>query len=334
MDAYPDRVVPIVYHTHLGATIDDLGLGLSGTYWNVFDVGVTVNLNINRKHKDLAIMPGSKETNKTTWYDYAKLADEAIAAVDIEHSWNSLNRKIDGKIKVTFDQAPNGSELSVALFIVEDSVVGGPRYDQMSEYSWFGNYPELEGKETILEADSVHFAGGPWIVGYAHHWSFRESVLEGDFWGTTTPIPSDAEVGKEYLIPFSHSLPGDYHSLDVVDRHVELVAFIAYKDKEVLNVESANLVKDAVSINKTKLKYSNDVNIAQRSSFVELSLAKRDSYTVFLFNLAGKMIYEKNIANSIGKEILDISMLSSGTYLIKIEGTDFNLNKSFVKLRQ
>lgn len=291
MKSYPDRVIPIVYHYgNPQYHIDDLSLGMSSQFVSEFNTGVTVNLNINRKVWNKTIMHGSTAENRVNWYNYAELAEETIAGINIRHSWNSKTRYIDGFVDVEFDQAPDGSTISVALFIVEDSVVGGARYDQYTDYTWNGAYPELEKVGTYIKKDSVHFTSGHWIEGYANRWAFRESIIKGNFWGTTKAIPTDATVGTTYSVPFSHTLPTDYYDLDVIDKNINLVAFVSYKNKEVLNAEQANLISDATEIKTTKPNFKRqNMSIVLNGNQVYLK-GINDAKRVEFYSLNGKRI--------------------------------------------
>lgn len=333
MHEYPGQVIPISYHTYFeGSSIDDIGIGLNGTYSRHFKVGATLNLNINRKEWNLSIMPGSKEQNKVTWYEKAELATEAIAAVAVVHSWDSVSREISGEVVVTFEEAPTGDEISVGMFIVEDSVIGGPRYDQYTDYYYHGNYPELEEWGTTIEADSVHFASGHWIEGYPHHWSFRESVLAGDFWGVTDKIPANAVVGKEYRIPFTHTLPADYHGLDVREKQVALVALVSYKEKEAINAESVNLVDDAVSISSGTGHFVPSVqSVVWKNGEVHCVLPRKGTYDVKIHSLLGRELYSSSLStNQKGVRSLEVSQgfLPAGTYLISLEQNGNRLSSS------
>ncbi len=326
MDSFPDQVIPIVYHSMLSSTIDDLGKGLSGKYYKTFDVGVTTNLNINRKHMDLPILPGSTKDNAENWYKLAEFDKEAIVSVDIKHTWDKNSRMINGNVVVNFEEQPENKKISVALFIVEDSVVGGERYDQFTNYFYHGNYPEIEKWGVHKEADSVHFAAGYWIEKYPHHWSFRESILNNDFWGNTSALPANIKKGKDYLIPFKHELPKDYHKLNVVDKNIEIVAFIAYKDKEVLNAESKNLISDAV--NKMKIHKNNNFKLKLKKDgnylFVNSSLHEDGLLTLYSVN--GKKLYEERIFKENKSHAINLKNISNQVIFLKYKSEKLTFN--------
>lgn len=329
MNSNPGRVIPIVYHWgNHKHHIDDLSLGMSSQYVSTFNTGVTVNLNINRKVWNNTIMHASTEKNRVDWYDYAELAKETIAGINIRHSWNNKTRSIEGVVDVEFDKAPDGSTISVALFIVEDSVVGGPRYDQYTDYTWHGAYPEIEKVGTYFKKDSVHFNSGYWIEGYVNKWIFRESVLKGDFWGVTNAIPKNAKVGKTYSVPFSHKLPIDYHNLDVIDKNVNLVAFVSYKDKEVLNAEQANLISDATNLITTSANMNQqNMSVVLKGGTVQLE-GISDAKKVDFYTLNGKRVASITL-DTMESSQMNFKLpteLSHGMYVVRVttvSGTSF-----------
>jgi len=272
--------------------------------------------------------------SKTKWENEAQFDKPAIAGISIKHSWNKTNRTIKGTLFVEFASKPSGDDLGVGLFIQEDSIIGGPRYDHYTDYH-FPDYPEIDKWGEHFEVDENHFFAGYWIPGYPHRWAFREAVFEGEYFGKTGDIPNDPDIGTVYEIPFTHTLPTEFHGLDVVDNRVYLLAFISYHEAKVINAERVKLVDDATEIN--IVKGAKVKSLRQRISAsigtdnLLLNIKSNGNYSFDLYSVDGcrlMTIGEKMYQEGLHTIPLTAGTVAGGVYFVKVcDGSEVDVVK-------
>ncbi len=331
---YPDKAYPIAWHTRASPlNVDDLALDVAGYFWKAMDAAPNWAMFINRGEEG-QIKHIKSGGSKAKWENEAQFDKPAIAGISIKHSWNKNNRTIKGTLFVEFASKPSSDDLGVGLFIQEDSIIGGPRYDHYTDYN-FPDYPEIDKWGEYMDQDANHFAAGYWIPQYPHRWAFREAVFEGEYFGKTGDIPNNPDIGTVYEIPFTHTLPTEYHGLDVVDNRVYLLVFVSYHEAKVINVERVNLVGDATEIkavkgNKVKsLKQKTGVSVGTDN--LRLNIKSEGNYSFDLYSVDGCQLMnvgEKMYTRGVYTIPLTTGTVAGGVYFVKVHcGSDVGVVK-------
>lgn len=246
------------------------------------------------------------------WFTRARdrTADGAPVNVDIKGNYNAVTRTIDIDVKSNFVDYPLPGDISVSLMIVEDSVTGGPAYNQRNFYNARAGHP---------------FAGlGDPIVGYVHEHVLRQ-ILPSTY-GDATVIPSSLVINTDYTRNFNLSLNNSYD-----ESQVYLVAVVAYRgpnleEYEVLNAKEVKLTElFGVGISENgadRVSFEVYPNPSKDITNISFDLSDRENVAVSVRDITGKEVMSQDfgvMAQGNQRIAINVSALSNGIYFTTLQ---------------
>ena len=235
----------------------------------------------------------------------------AIAQVNIVNSWTASSRKATGSIFVTFDATPELSDIRVALFVKEDSIVSPQSSIYFLSSGQYSFYPEIPKTNPIDN--------------FVHNNVVRCEILAHSYWGKllTSGKPT---VGTNYKISYEYTIPNKYGSMTPNINKLSLVAVVCANNGKVYNACKTQVVDNSVEINKNiSNSLFNNKKLAEISNFknniLSLSIAQSSFYTIKIFDVHGRLIELKNRHFFTGKNNIKLFANKSikGIFIITIE---------------
>lgn len=177
-----------------------------------------------------------------------------------------------------------------------DSIV----FEDKSELTYLGS-GAFEGSKIdslLLPTATVYNAGG-WTDGYGTYYGEDDKILykrNGRFSYTAIPDEgSDSSSGKDESV-----------------------------NSTVKEVIQAEILANSTSFIESLKIYPNPV-----ATYLNIELNNNDGYIIQIYDLLGKLYFQKESSSSI--EVLDISNLNSGMYLLRIQTNDKSITRKIIK---
>ncbi len=249
-------------------------------------------------------------------------AESAIASIGLANKqYNSNTKEYSTDVIVEFTKLPKaGVPIKIQVQVLEDSIPAVGDLEQSNTIQWLGTYPVIKP--------------------YWHNHTFRKSLIGPDIWGDGNTIPATPQLNKKYVYGLKFKLDSKWD-----EKHVHLVAFIAYadeKDREVINAEEVlniNKVFHPVGISQQQeqlLNFGIYPNPATTQSVVKVQylLTESSKVSMNVYDMSGRFIqtaYKSNY-ETIGSHVINWSTneISSGTYILEIVTSKEKQNKQIV----
>jgi len=246
------------------------------------------------------------------------------ATIGITQTYNPTTRVISATITSTFITNTTGN-FRLNCFIIEDSVTGGPHYDQAnSNFSGWTSGPAY--LKDLINAPAV-------ITGYVHNHVLR--AMLGNPEGATASIPTTVTNGSAYSKTFSYTLPAEFD-----ENHISLIGIIqnygsdVVADREIVNANSQKLNTNATSISdveKDFIEVSIFPNPITEESNIEFYAKNDENLSCVLYDVQGRVVKElfsKHFAPGEYRVSLANMNLKPGVYVLRF----FN-NKDVISKR-
>ena len=247
-----------------------------------------------------------------------------LATIGITQTYNPTTRVISATITSTFVTNTTGN-FRLNCFIIEDSVTGGPHYNQAnSNFSGWTAGPSY--LQDLINAPAV-------ITGYVHNHVLR--AMLGNPEGATASIPTTVTNGSSYSKTFSYTVPAEFD-----EKHISLIGIIQnygpdkVADREIVNANSQKLNTNSTSISDLEKDFI-DVSIfpnpITEESNIEFYAKNDENLSCVLYDIQGRVVKElfnKHFAPGEYRISLGNMNLKSGVYIIRF----FN-NKNAISKR-
>ena len=335
-DKYPNAI-PVAIHTGPGGQ-DPMAILSIEIYMSSYYSGAPTFM---FDRTDFPENPGSKasisasnpwEFGLDTLDKYMDMVynQSPLATVGITQSYNPATREITATITGDFIQNTTGN-FRLNCFILEDSVTGGPEYDQAnSNFSgWTGGPPYLQ--ELI---DETH----P-IVGYSHNHVLR--AMLGNPEGATASIPTTVTAGSSYSNTFTYVIPADFD-----EKQISLVGLVQkygadkVSQRQVVNANSQHLQLSPVSVSEINQDFINLTiypNPVTNQSTIEFHVIDQDQISCELINSSGEIVktmFNQFFTPGDYKINFDGVNLSNGMYFLRFTNSQTTLTKKFIVNKQ
>lgn len=244
-----------------------------------------------------------------------------IATVGIDQSYDPITRELSATITANFIEDATG-DFRLNCFVLEDSVTGGPDYDQTnSNFSgWTGGPAYLQD---LINSPAI-------IQGYVHNHVLREML--GTPEGADASIPASVMSGSTYSKTFTYTIPAEYNEnqislVGVIQRYgasLENDRNVVNANSQHLNIESTNALSNIGSEITDIRVYPNPI---ESTSKIEFYVKKTGTLSCALYNTLGEKVmnvFDQHFTQ--GEYSVNIGEfgLSSGVYYLR-----FNQNDSF-----
>jgi len=249
-----------------------------------------------------------------------------LATVGIAQSYDASTRTITATITGNFIADATGN-FRLNCFILEDSVTGGPHYDQAnSNFSGWAAGPAY--LQTLI--DSPH----P-IPNYAHNHVLRAAL--GNPEGVTASIPTTVTSGSSYSKIFTYVLPAEFD-----ETKISLVGLVQnygadkVADREIVNANSQHLVVGPLSISELEkdfIEFSIYPNPVEDNTSIEFYAKNNETISCSLYNMKGEMVKEVFNQYFVSGEYrvdLGVQNLESGVYILRFSNNKYVVNKRVV----
>ncbi len=158
----------------------------------------------------------------------------------------------------------------------------------------------LEGAADV----TVDFAANASGIRYTYEWESGE--------GETASIINPT---------FTYDAIGDYVVTVLVTDTVSIQQCV---------IESADILTVAGGVGIGELENSLSIYPVPAEHELYIDFANSEAYTIQILDLSGAIVMEKQV-NTSGKAVIQLSELTSGTYICKLIGTDYTIERMFVK---
>ena len=257
--------------------------------------------------------------------------EPAKVGVEINGTYNSATRTINATVQATFADTVSSGNWRIALYLVEDSVIGYPNlgpfqgWDQHCyDANWANtNYPGM--------------FDGTSIIGYPHRHVLRQSLLTA--WGAAGIIPQNPVIGTVYSASATKVVDTAYH-----ENQLSLVAIVASygSNKTMKYILNANEVKltpvfttavnemahtDKMQLNIFPNPATNEINISYQ-------LQNKSDVKIGITDICGRQIYERTITNQAAGQYefsTSTESLSKGIYFVKVNTNRSCTTQNFIR---
>jgi hypothetical protein len=234
--------------------------------------------------------------------------------------YNSANNSVDAVVNLDFVDYPQPGNISLTLWVVEDSIDPQNQINYYSSQSSSGGaggsshpYYNLPYNITTAEAN---------LYQHRHTTKQIETASWGDAIGNTNPAPGDT-----YQRTFNNiSLNGMSYG------QVYLVAAVSYDDIDItkrLVLNSAEEHVEGMVSSVNNLELSQQINIfpnpMSQIGYIAFSVEKNDYVNINIYNILGENVMpQKDKQYVAGNHIIAINSLnlSAGTYFVEIKTTE------------
>ncbi len=265
----------------------------------------------------VALSPYPWDTGKDTILKYIGIKNTETPLVDVglTQSYNSNSREITVTVKATFS-ANVSSECRLNCYVIEDSVTGGPEYDQAnSNFSGWTDAPDF-----LQPLVTLPFT----IEGYVHNHVARAFL--GGTWGLAGSVPSPIISGTVCNSEFSYTIPADQNP-----KKISLLAIVSRYNSDplkcdILNGYSEKLLStvDNIQIPTIKKKDIGTITLqVLKNGIIVFYIPKMQFVRAEAFNLHGKKIgtlFNKQLPAGEFRHTFNRG-ISTGVYIIKIIGS-------------
>ena len=252
--------------------------------------------------------------------------DAPLATIGISQTYDAVTRLITATITSNFVTNTTGN-FRLNCFIVEDSVTGGPEYDQANS-----NFSGWTGGPSYLQ-DLIN-APHP-IPNYAHNHVLR--AMLGNPEGVSASIPTTVIDGASYSSIFTYTIPADFD-----ENQIFLIGVIQnygpnkVADREIVNVNSQHLSTIPTSVSNLPTDFI-DVNIFPNpitdQSVIEFYAKNSENVSCILYNIQGQMvkeIFSQDFKPGEYRINLNQQDLRNGTYILRFFNDNTSINKRIV----
>lgn len=332
------RIIPIEFHinTPMGGdeqpiepmyqqikVLSEEFTGAPGS--NSFMHSASLSYSFNRSLPGYTPMPEFVKSYSESAEEFitkSNLDESASVEVSIEREYDTDNKTVSGKIKMTFEQSVPDGDYRVGLYIVEHGVTGpSPNYRQYSDLAFPDSYDDNYVFPDVL----------------------RDEVIAGSIWGGNFTSGSAILIDQEYVKEFSYTLPDLYYDISPKAENINLVAFVCRYDApaagedpagEILNATEIEMIpKDTPNSNKFSpvLASENVINVKRNNGdILTMNYAIGNSvsnYNLQIFDGHGRQIVEKEIK---GAGTLSFKNLPKGFLFANIKGHGVNISKKII----
>lgn len=233
--------------------------------------------------------------------------------------YNSTN-SIDAEVNVSFVDYAKPGNISLTLWVVEDSIDPQNQINYYSSQSSSGgaggaSHPCYNLPYNITAAEAH-------LYQHRHTTKQIETASWGDAIGNTNPAPGDTYQKTFNNISLNGMDPGQIY----------LVAAISYDDIDitkrlVLNSTKIQVEEMVSSVNNHELSHQINIfpNPIREIGYVEFYVAKHDDVDINIYNIVGESVMPKTTKQYVaGNHVVAINSLnlSSGTYFVEIKTTE------------
>ena len=235
----------------------------------------------------------------------------AIVQIEITKNWDAEAKKATGEINVIFESTPTSSDIRVALFVTEDSIVAPQSSIYFLSSGPYSFYPEIPKDMSIPN--------------FVHEHVVRGELLAHSYWGKSL-TSGKPTVGTKYNVSYEYIIPNKYGSMVPNINKLSLVAVVCANNGEVYNASKIRVVDNSVEINKNiSSSLFNNKKFAVISNFknnkLSLYIIVNSFYKIKIFDLQGRLIEQKNRQFLTGKNSIALFTDKSikGIFIVTIE---------------
>ena len=305
-ETYPDRVIPVSYHTN-----DAMEIPEPLSILNIW-VGSYPSALIDRypfgQDEDVAI------SNYNTWESLVMEQLENDSPLSISGDAMTCNDNIIRFSTYTELSDYVYGDLRTTCILVKESVVGqGSGYDQINYFS--------SESQAVGGTDHPYYNYPDPIVGYNHKFVATQWLVD-DSWGN---IITGADENGVYPPGFTESFSGMFPMpKDFYEGKYSVIAFNSYynEDENKREVLNADVLKFGYSVSPTSNLSSAKFDIYPNPNSGQISIISQDENQevneVILCDINGKAIRNLYHGSAYGNLHLDLGVKTRGVYLLKI----------------
>ncbi|MGY5351572.1 Omp28-related outer membrane protein [Wenyingzhuangia sp. IMCC45533] len=280
-------------------------------YEEEVDFNAYPQMNVDRIFLRQSVTQSSMETTVNT-------LRSKVTPVDVEISASIENRNLTVTPKANFFTNVSEADFRFSVIVLENNVTGTTNgYAQRNFFSGGGN-GEMEGYEDLADPVPAN------LMTYNH----VGTALLGGYHGVDGSIATEINNNQEYEYTFNYTIPDDFDT-----NEIQIVVLVL--DNEDGSVVNSNTIfmNDVTLSSKNVINHENfSLYPNPATEFITVTVPFDDSFTLNIYNLNGSVVLSKNLGKMTKQETstVDVSTLSSGNYLLSLEGSNSLIAKQII----
>lgn len=270
---------------------------------------------IDRKRSSSADIYDNEDFGRGSWGSrvVSQLSSFTPLNIEIDHSWDSITRKITATVHANYIDNSAG-DARIVLMIVEDSLVGsGSGWDQANAYDGTPGHP--------------YYQAGSSVAGFIHKHVLRD-YAEGGCFGVDDLIPHIVNAGANFQYTFNYTLPTGFDA-NQISLVAAVVKYMPGNDAQYVGIRGQREIYNAEEVHLLDYTTTPPVGIDENKSDLRIFpnptngiifISEKVEYE--LYSILGELVRKGN------DNTLDISELENGIYVLECKNKRIRIVKN------
>ncbi|GEM_PF-1170275 len=237
-------------------------------------------------------------------------------------TWNETKRSFTVDIKTKFALDINNANYRLALVVLEDDVTGTEAGWEQHDFFQGISIPMIDWDGFNYNTKgTLVIEGEHYVPAKLMHYNHVARQLIGGWNGVENSIPTTITHGNQYSYTFTGAIPTGHNP-----KNTSFVVLLI--DSKTGRIVNANKAKFNGTVGISESDNNNSIIVFPNPSNGVFRIDNKKGSQITVYNIMGQEVYKQS--NSQAIEVLDLSALHNGIYIIKISNSDSITTKRII----